>query len=34
MWPHLGYRQGYSDGEDGEGGLNGTLADLKIARFG
>lgn len=34
MWWQLGCRQGYSDGEGGEGVLNGTLADLKIVRFG
>ena len=34
MWPQLGCRQGYSDGEVGEGVLNGTSARVELARFG
>ena len=30
MWPQLGYRQGYSDGEDGGVLLNKRLADMGI----
>ena len=33
MWPQLGYKQGYSEGEDGEGMLNRTLAKKRIAGF-
>ena len=31
MWPQLGYRQGYSDGEDGGVLLNKILADVSVA---
>ena len=34
MWPQLGYRQGYSEGEDGEGVLSGTLASKMTAGHG
>ena len=31
MWPQLGYRQGYSDGEDGGVLLNKRSADMRVA---
>ncbi len=31
MWPQLGYRQGYSEGEDGEGVLSSTLVSKMTA---
>lgn len=34
MWPQLGCRQGYSEGEDGEGVLSSTLANRKTAGLG
>ena len=33
MWPQLGYRQGYSDGEDGGVLLNKRLANVRVADF-
>ena len=33
MWPQWGCRQGYSDGDDGEVGLNVTLVDGKSQSF-
>lgn len=34
MWPQPGCRQGYAEGEVGEGVLKGELASKKIAGFG
>lgn len=34
MWPQLAYRQGYSEGDDGDGVLNKMLANTKTAGVG